>query len=151
MAMRVRRDAYRRVVGTKSLSFFGCAVKPSLNVRTRAGIDPYFSAKDSAADAKDRGFGMRALRLSWSWNRLWEWSIRYENLARLGRAHIIGARPWINIYCLPLAAALVVMPGLASSQEQTLCGQNDQIDFRWATSCVILMACKRDCPLGRNA
>ena len=33
MSMSLRRDAYRDVVGTRSLSFFDDAVKPSLNVR----------------------------------------------------------------------------------------------------------------------
>jgi hypothetical protein len=40
---------------------------------------------------------------------------------------------WINSYRRLLPAASAVMPALASSQEQTLCGQNDYIEFRRAT------------------
>jgi len=56
-----------------------------------------------------------------------------ENLAPSGTAHIIVLIQWINSYRHWLAAASAVMPALASLQEQTRYGQNDNLEFRRAT------------------
>jgi hypothetical protein len=56
-----------------------------------------------------------------------------ENLAPSGSAHIIVAHSMDKQLPPSAPAASAVMPALASSQKQTLCGQNDDIEFRRTT------------------
>ena len=101
MSMSLRPDAYRDVVGTRSLSFFEDAVKPSLNVREGASRIRNVSVAEAP---------LAAQRNLHDWSGAWATAVtsfldetrpsgvalRYESLAPSGSAHTIAALQCMN-------------------------------------------------------
>ncbi len=143
MSMTLRRGAHRGVAGTKSLSFFEGAVKPSLNPQGVGKSRPQrFSCHSAAGGAKEfaglapgkiKAGTTAATSLLKRNPPEWRRAPITKTLRRPGVRILSLLIQWINSYRHRLPAASAGMPALASSQKQTLCGQNDDIEFRRTT------------------